>query len=144
MCPNLNTKGGRIINRRSRLKLLAAGVGAPLVAFETFGGRPDEATISPVKCWAHPSMNRSFSQSGMLAPGLSESRLCELDVSFLLTVPRSAAFEEKSCRRSAAFASASLSRRGCRRAPPRESGNHGEFAVDPWKLDLIGWPRNGD
>jgi hypothetical protein len=75
MCPNLNTKGGRTINRRSRLKLLAAGVGAPLVAPKRSEAALTKATISPVKCWAHPSMNRSFSQSGMLV--ISETRARE-------------------------------------------------------------------
>lgn len=50
----------------------------------------------------------------------------------------------KSCRRSAAFPSTSMSECGCRRAPPPESGEDGGFSVDRRKLDLIGCARSDD
>jgi hypothetical protein len=51
----LTRKPGRIINQRSRLELLGAGVGAPLVAPKRSEAALTKATISPVKCWAQPS-----------------------------------------------------------------------------------------
>jgi L-alanine-DL-glutamate epimerase-like enolase superfamily enzyme len=55
-----------MVNRRSLLKFLAAGAGAALFpATRSEAGLP-KAKITRVKCWAHPSMNRSFAQSGML------------------------------------------------------------------------------
>jgi galactonate dehydratase len=55
-----------MINRRSLLKCLAAGAGAALFPATRSEAALPKAKITRVKCWAHPSMNRSFSQSGML------------------------------------------------------------------------------
>jgi len=55
-----------MVNRRSLLKLLAAGAGAALLPATRAEAALPKAKITRVKCWAHPSMNRSFSQSGML------------------------------------------------------------------------------
>ena len=55
-----------MINRRSLLKCLAAGAGAVLFPATRSEAALPKAKITRVKCWAHPSMNRSFSQSGML------------------------------------------------------------------------------
>ena len=55
-----------MINRRSLLKFLAAGAGAVLFPARRSEAALPKAKITRVKCWAHPSMNRSFSQSGML------------------------------------------------------------------------------
>ena len=55
-----------MINRRSLFKFLAAGAGAALLPVARSEAALPKAKITRVKCWAHPSMNRSFSQSGML------------------------------------------------------------------------------
>ena len=55
-----------MINRRSLFKFLAAGAGAALLPATRSEAALPKAKITRVKCWAHPSMNRSFSQSGML------------------------------------------------------------------------------
>jgi galactonate dehydratase len=55
-----------MVNRRSLLKLLAAGAGAALFPATRAEAALPKAKITRVKCWAHPSMNRSFAQSGML------------------------------------------------------------------------------
>ena len=55
-----------MIDRRSLFKVLAGGVGAALVSPQRVEGALPKAKITRVKCWAHPSMNRSFAQSGML------------------------------------------------------------------------------
>src|SRR5688572_8782590 len=55
-----------MVNRRSLLKFLAAGAGAALLPATRSEAALPKAKITRVKCWAHPSMTRSFSQSGML------------------------------------------------------------------------------
>ena len=55
-----------MVNRRSLLKFLAAGAGAAMFPATRSEAALPKAKITRVKCWAHPSMNRSFSQSGML------------------------------------------------------------------------------
>ena len=55
-----------MVNRRSLLKLLAAGAGAALFPATRSEAALPKAKITRVKCWAHPSMNRSFNQSAML------------------------------------------------------------------------------
>jgi galactonate dehydratase len=55
-----------MINRRSLLKVLAAGAGAALFPATRSEAALPKAKITRVKCWSHPSMNRSFNQSGLL------------------------------------------------------------------------------
>ena len=55
-----------MVNRRSLLKVLAAGAGAALFPATRSEAALPKAKITRVKCWSHPSMNRSFNQSGML------------------------------------------------------------------------------
>src|SRR6185436_6013612 len=62
----ITRKAGSMINRRSLLKALAAGAGAALFPATRAEATLPKAKITRVKCWSHPSMNRSFNQSGML------------------------------------------------------------------------------
>src|SRR5262249_12302375 len=59
-----------MMNRRSLFKSLAlgaGGVGASMIrAARAEAALPPKATVTRVKCWEHPSMNRSFNQSAML------------------------------------------------------------------------------
>jgi len=59
-----------MMNRRSLFKSLAVGLasgGAALVRpARAEAALPPKATVTRVKCWEHPSMNRSFNQSAML------------------------------------------------------------------------------
>jgi galactonate dehydratase len=55
-----------MMDRRTLLKFLPAGVGAALLPARQAAAALPKATITRVKCWAHPSMNRSFDQSGLL------------------------------------------------------------------------------
>ena len=59
-----------MITRRSLFKSLAVGLGgagATLVqSARAEAALPPKATVTRVKCWEHPSMNRSFNQSAML------------------------------------------------------------------------------
>ena len=55
-----------MMDRRSLLKSLAAGVGATLFSVRQSAAALPKARITRVKCWAHPSMNRSFNQSALL------------------------------------------------------------------------------
>ena len=58
-----------MMNRRSLFKSLAigvGGVGAGLIRPGRANAALPQATITRVKCWTHPSMNRSFNQSSML------------------------------------------------------------------------------
>src|SRR5436190_13385281 len=55
-----------MMDRRTLLKSLAAGVGATLWSARRSDAALPKARITRVKCWAHPSMNRSFNQSAML------------------------------------------------------------------------------
>jgi galactonate dehydratase len=55
-----------MMTRRSLLKSLAAGVGAALASVGRSEAALPKARITRVKCWSHPSMNRSFNQSSML------------------------------------------------------------------------------
>jgi len=58
-----------MMNRRSLFKSIAAGVGgvgAGLIRPARVEAALPQATITRVKCWAHPGMNRSFNQSAML------------------------------------------------------------------------------
>jgi L-alanine-DL-glutamate epimerase-like enolase superfamily enzyme len=55
-----------MMDRRTLLKSLAAGVGATLWSARRSDAALPKAKITRVKCWAHPSMNRSFNQSGLL------------------------------------------------------------------------------
>lgn len=55
-----------MMDRRTLLKSLAAGVGATLLSPRRSDAALPKARITRVKCWAHPSMNRSFNQSGLL------------------------------------------------------------------------------
>src|SRR6476619_2922380 len=62
----ITRKASCMMNRRSLLKLLAAGAGAALVPPRFSEAALPKAKITRVKCWAHPCMNRSFNQSGLL------------------------------------------------------------------------------
>ena len=62
----LPSKGHAMMDRRSLLKSLAAGVGAALFSTRRSDAALPKARIARVKCWAHPSMNRSFNQSSLL------------------------------------------------------------------------------
>src|SRR5438552_4451970 len=58
-----------MMNRRSLFKSLAigvGGVGAGLIQPGRVDAALPQATVTRVKCWTHPSMNRSFNQSSML------------------------------------------------------------------------------
>jgi L-alanine-DL-glutamate epimerase-like enolase superfamily enzyme len=55
-----------MVNRRSLLKVLAASAGSALFPVTRSEAALPKAKITRVKCWAHPSMNRSFNQSAML------------------------------------------------------------------------------
>jgi len=55
-----------MMDRRTLLKSLAAGVGATLWSARRSDAALPKARITRVKCWAHPSMNRSFNQSALL------------------------------------------------------------------------------
>src|SRR5262245_2836365 len=55
-----------MIDRRTLLKSLVAGVGATLWSVRRSDAALPKAKITRVKCWAHPSMNRSFNQSALL------------------------------------------------------------------------------
>ena len=55
-----------MINRRSLLKVLAAGAGAALFPATRSEAALPKAKITRVKCWSHPAMNRSFNQSALL------------------------------------------------------------------------------
>jgi galactonate dehydratase len=58
-----------MMNRRSLFKSLAigvGGVGAGLIRPTRAEASLPKATVTRVKCWEHPSMNRSFNQSAML------------------------------------------------------------------------------
>ena len=55
-----------MMDRRTLLKSLAAGVGATLWSARRSDAALPKAKITRVKCWAHPSMNRSFNQSALL------------------------------------------------------------------------------
>ena len=55
-----------MMDRRTLLKSLAAGVGATFWSARRSDAALPKAKITRVKCWAHPSMNRSFNQSGLL------------------------------------------------------------------------------
>lgn len=55
-----------MMDRRTLLKSLAAGVGATLWSARRSYAALPKAKITRVKCWAHPSMNRSFNQSALL------------------------------------------------------------------------------
>src|SRR5215510_16393143 len=57
---------GGPMNRRSLFKSLAVGVGAGLLRPGRAEAATPKATVTRVKCWAHPSMNRTFNQSAML------------------------------------------------------------------------------
>jgi len=57
------------MNRRALFKSLAigvGGVGAGLIRPARVDAALPQARITRVKCWTHPSMNRSFNQSSML------------------------------------------------------------------------------
>src|SRR5439155_18836007 len=64
--PLRDAKGLTMMDRRSLLKSLAAGVGATLFSVRQSAAALPKARITRVKCWAHPSMNRSFNQSALL------------------------------------------------------------------------------
>ena len=51
-----------MMDRRTLLKSLAAGVGDTGVARLSDAALPT-AKITRVKCWTHPTLNRSFNQS---------------------------------------------------------------------------------
>jgi len=55
-----------MMDLRTLLKSLAAGVGATLWSARRSDAALPKARITRVKCWAHPSMNRSFNQSALL------------------------------------------------------------------------------
>jgi len=55
-----------MMDRRTLLKSLAAAAGASLFPARRSDAALPKATITRVKCWAHPSMNRSFNQSALL------------------------------------------------------------------------------
>ena len=58
-----------MMNRRSLFKSLAVGaggIGAGLIRPTRAEAALPKATVTRVKCWEHPSMNRSFNQSAML------------------------------------------------------------------------------
>ena len=55
-----------MMDRRTLLKSLAACAGATLVPARRSDAALPKASITRVKCWAHPSMNRTFNQSGLL------------------------------------------------------------------------------
>src|SRR6185436_17203482 len=62
-------RGPSMMNRRSLFKSLAvgaAGVGAGFLQPKRAEAALPKATVTRVKCWEHPSMNRSFNQSAML------------------------------------------------------------------------------
>jgi galactonate dehydratase len=58
-----------MMNRRSLFKSIAVGVGgvsAGLIRSARVEAALPQARVTRLKCWAHPSMNRSFNQSAML------------------------------------------------------------------------------
>src|SRR5206468_11712810 len=65
-CRLLFSKGHFMMDRRTLLKSLAAGLGAALLPVRRSDAALPKARITRVKCWAHPSMNRSFNQSALL------------------------------------------------------------------------------
>jgi L-alanine-DL-glutamate epimerase-like enolase superfamily enzyme len=62
----LTTKGDHMITRRSLLKILAAGTAATVIPSRRSEAALPKAKITRVKCWEHPSMNRTFNQSALV------------------------------------------------------------------------------
>jgi galactonate dehydratase len=55
-----------MIDRRSLLKILASGAAAMVIPSRRADAALPKARVTRVKCWEHPSMNRSFNQSALL------------------------------------------------------------------------------
>ena len=55
-----------MIDRRSLLKILASGAAAMVIPSRRSEAALPKARVTRVKCWEHPSMNRTFNQSALL------------------------------------------------------------------------------